>query len=47
MVELLGIGIAELFGLTVANAFMDGVAALDGIRWASLDLFVTQGVDGE
>jgi hypothetical protein len=45
MIELIGIGIANLFGRTVANVLMDGVAAIAAIRWASLSLFVDMGVD--
>ena len=45
MLERIGIGIANLFGLAVADALMDGVAALGTIRWASLSLFVDLGAD--
>lgn len=45
MLERIGIGIANLFGRAVADALMDGVAALGAIRWASLSLFVDLGAD--
>ena len=45
MLERIGIGIANLFGQTVADVLLDGVAALGTIPWASLSLFVDLGVD--
>jgi hypothetical protein len=43
MAELIGMGIANLLGRRIADAVMDGIAAVSAIRWASLSVFVTLG----